>query len=453
MSNIFRRDAAATLRLAGPLIGGQLAYLGLSVIDTVMAGNLSAETLAAVAVGSSVWSSLNVFLLGVLMSVSAFVAQDDGEGTEEARGRIAPFTRQALWVALALAAVSMILAASVRPVLTAVDISPHLIPTIIGYLRALTWGMPAWTLYLTLRFFSEGLGVTRPTLWIGLLGLPANVIANWVLMYGGLGMPALGAVGCGHATAVVWCLELVAMAVYVALHPRYREHALFGRFDGPRLTAIREILRVGVPVGIALLAEVGMFTAVALLMGSLGTVTVAGHQVALNFTALLFMIPLGISMAVTVRVANAVGRRDAEGVQRAGWVGVGLALVTQSLHALLMLTLPRPIAGLYTDDPAVIETAAGLLFFAALFQISDGFQISSSGALRGLKDTRVPMFVTGVAYWGIGIPTGLVLAFPLGWGAQGLWIGLITGLTAAAVPLCWRFAVVSRRLVERWSNP
>ena len=448
-----RREAAATLRLAGPLIGGQLAYLGLSVIDTVMAGNLSAETLAAVAVGSSVWSSLNVFLLGVLMSVSAFVAQDDGEGTEEARARIAPFTRQALWVALGLAAGSMLVAVSVRPVLTAVDIPAHLVPTITGYLRALTWGMPAWTLYLTLRFFSEGLGATRPTLWIGLLGLPTNVFANWVLMYGGLGMPALGAVGCGHATAVVWCLELAAMAVYVALHGRYREHPVITGFDPPRLAAIREILRVGVPVGIALLAEVGMFTAVALLMGSLGTVTVAGHQVALNFTALLFMIPLGISMAVTVRVANAVGRRDAEGVRRAGWVGVGLALGTQSLHALLMLTLPRAIAGLYTDDPAVIEVAAGLLFFAALFQISDGFQISSSGALRGLKDTRVPMLITAVAYWGIGIPTGLALAFPLEMGAKGLWIGLITGLTAAAVPLCWRFAVVSGRLSERWSNP
>lgn len=448
-----RRDAAATLRLAGPLIGGQLAYLGLSVIDTVMAGNLSAETLAAVAVGSSVWSSLNVFLLGVLMSVSAFVAQDDGEGTDEARARIGPFTRQAFWVALGLAALAMIVAASVRPVLTAVDVPATLIPTITGYLRALTWGMPAWTLYLTLRFFSEGLGATRPTLWIGLLGLPANAFANWVLMYGALGMPELGAVGCGHATAVVWCLELVAMGVYIALHPRYREHALFARLDGPRLATVREILRVGVPVGVALVAEVGMFTAVAVLMGSLGTVTVAGHQVALNFTALMFMIPLGVAMAVTVRVANAVGRRDAEGVRRAGWIGVGLALAIQGFNALLMLTLPRSIAGLYTDDPVVIEMAAGLLFFAALFQISDGLQISSSAALRGLKDTRVPMLITGVAYWGIGIPTGLVLAFRLGMGAQGLWIGLITGLTVAAVPLCWRFAVVSRQLAERWSTP
>jgi MATE family multidrug resistance protein len=448
-----RRDAAATLRLAGPLIGGQLAYLGLSVIDTVMAGNLSAETLAAVAVGSSLWASLNVFLLGVLMSVSAFVAQDDGEGTDEARARIAPFTRQALWVALGLAAVTMVEAHSVRPLLTAMDIPAALVPTITGYLRALTWGMPAWTLYLTLRFFSEGLGATRPTLWIGLLGLPANAFANWVLMYGGLGMPALGAVGCGHATAVVWCLELVAMAVYVALHPRYREHTLFGRFDAPQLATVREILRVGLPVGVALVAEVGMFTAVAVVMGSLGTVTVAGHQVALNFTALLFMIPLGVSMAVTVRVANAVGRRDAEGVRRAGWVGVGLALVIQSVNALLMLTLPRSIAGLYTDDPAVISTAARLLFFAALFQISDGLQISSSGALRGLKDTRVPMLVTGVAYWGVGLPTGLVLAFPVGLGAQGLWIGLITGLTVAAVPLCWRFAAVSGRLAERFTPP
>lgn len=446
-----RREAAATLRLAGPLIGGQLAYLGLNVIDTVMAGNLSAETLAAVAVGASIWSSLNVFLLGVLLNVSAFVAQDDGEGSEEAQARIAPFVRQALWVALGLSVVAIAVAFGFRPVLALLGLPAALIPTITGYLKALTWGIPAWGVYLVLRFFSEGLGATRPTLGIGLLGLPANVFANWVLMYGALGAPALGAVGCGHATAAVWWLECLAMAFYVLVHSRYREHRLWARVDRPDPVKIREILRVGLPVGIALVAEVGMFSAVALVMGSLGTVTVAGHQVALNFTALLFMIPLGISMAVTVRVANAVGRRDAAGVRLAGWVGVGLALGVQAINATVMLIFPRFIAGLYTDDPEVIAVAATLLFYAAVFQLSDGLQISSAGALRGLKDTRVPMFVTGFAYWGIGLPAGLLLAFPGDLGAEGLWIGLIAGLTVAAFPLCWRFAVVAARLADRFS--
>ena len=444
-----RHEAAATLRLAGPLIGGQLAYLGLNVIDTVMAGNLSAETLAAVAVGASIWSSLNVFLLGVLLNVSAFVAQDDGEGTEEARSRIGPFVRQALWVALGLSAFTIVVAFSFRPVLALLGLPAALIPTITGYLKALTWGIPAWGVYLVLRFFSEGLGATRPTLGIGLLGLPVNAFANWILMYGALGTPALGAVGCGHATAAVWWLECLTMALYVLVHPRYREHRLWARLDRPDPAKIREILRVGLPVGIALVAEVGMFSAVALVMGSLGTVTVAGHQVALNFTALLFMIPLGISMAVTVRVANAVGRRDAAGVQRAGWVGVGLALAIQAVNATVMLTFPRFIAGLYTDDPEVIGMAVTLLFYAALFQLSDGLQISSAGALRGLKDTRVPMFVTGFAYWGVGLPGGLLLAFPGGLGAEGLWIGLIAGLTVAAGLLAWRLASVSQRFGER----
>lgn len=460
------REAGRTLRLAGPLIGGQLAYLGMNVIDTVMAGHLSATTLAAVALGSSLWSALNLFLIGVLLAVPSFVSQYEGEADlerpeadlerpEAARGRITPFLHQSGWIALGLALGAVVLAWLAEPVLWLMEVEAGLIPIVTGYLRALSWGIPGWVLYLLLRFLSEGLGASRPTLYFGLLGLPVNALANAVLMYGWGPVPALGAVGCGHATSLVWWLQGLGVVVYVLRHPRYRSLELFRRPSPPRWGQLREILAVGVPIGVAIFLEGSLFTVVALIMGSLGTLTMAGHQVALNFAALTFMVPLGLSMAVTVRVGNAVGRRDTDGVLAAGLAGLGLALGTQSVSALVMLGFPRIIADVYTDDPRVIGVAVNLLFLAAVFQLSDGLQVAAAGALRGLKDTRLPMILTAVAYWVVGLPVGWWLAFrgvpgspPLG--APGLWIGLIAGLTVAAVLLVGRFLAVARAFRERY---
>jgi MATE family multidrug resistance protein len=439
----FRRELAATARLAGPLIGGQLTMVGMSTIDTVMAGRLDAVALGAVAVGSSVWASIMLFSTGVLMILAPSIAQAEGAGEP---GRVAPLTRQTIWVSLGLAILGILIAANMRPVLDLLRVDPAIVPGTTGYLRALCWGVPAWAVYMVLRTMSEGLGATRPTLYFGLVGLAVNVPADWVLMYGKFGLPALGARGCGYATAAVWCFQLLGMAIYVARHRRYRHLELFAHFEPPDREAISRLLRLGMPVGVMWLMEVSMFTMVALLIGTMGTIMVAGHQVTINFAAFTFMVPLGLSMATSVRVGNAVGRRDPLGVRLAARAGLALSLCTQTVSASLMLSVPAWIAGIYTDDAAVIAIAVQLLFLAAIFQFSDGIQVLSAGILRGLNDTRVPMLITIVAYWLVGLPLGAVLGFRLGLGARGMWVGLIAGLTAAAVLLGLRYRAMSARL-------
>lgn len=438
-----RREATATVRLAGPIVGGQLAMTGLSFIDTVMAGKLSAVDLAAVAVGASVWSATWLFFLGVLMALPPSVAQLAGGGRLR---RVAPLARQGLWLALGLSVVAVAVVFHPRPLLAAFSVHPEIVDTVVGYLRALTWGIPAFFAYLALRFLCEGLGDTRPVLYFGLLGLPVNAVADYVLMYGRLGFPALGAVGCGHATALVWWAQLAGLALYLALRRRYRELHLFARFDPPRWSRIVELLRIGLPIGVSIFVEASMFAMAALVIGSLGTVAVAGHQVALNFVAVTFMVPLGVAMATTVRVGRAAGARDGDGVRRAAAIGVGLAMAVQVVNGAVMLTLPRRIASIYTGDPRVIAAAAGLLILAAVFQLSDGLQVSAAAALRGLKDTRAPMAITLVAYWLVGFPLGYHLALGRGRGAPGMWIGMIAGLTLAAALLAARLY----RVTSRW---
>lgn len=444
-SSRLRTEIAATSRLAGPLIGAQLAYLGLSFIDTLMAGRLSARALAAVAIGANSWSPLFLLILGVLMAVPPSVAQLDGAGRRE---EIAPFARQALWAGLGVAALVMLAASHLAPVLRLFRVEADLVPIAQGYLDALCWGVPALAVYLLGRFVAEGVGQPRPILLIGLLGLPVNVLADWALMYGKLGLPSLGAVGCGYATAAVWWCQATAMCLYLGLRPRYRRLGLFERLEAPRAAELREVLRVGVPIAVALFSEVGMFAVVALVLGSLGMAAVAAHQVALNFIALIFMIPLGFALGITVRVGNAVGRGDPAGVRFSALVGTGMAMICQALSATVLLTVPRWVVAIYTDDPAVTAGAVQLLFLAALFQLSDGLQVAAAAALRGLKDTRAIMLITLVAYWGVGLPLGYSLTFGAGLGARGMWMGLIGGLTVAALLLAGRFQIASGRFAR-----
>lgn len=435
-----------TVRLALPLIAGQLSAVGMNVIDALLAGHLDAHTLGAVAVGTSVWALALVTAIGVMMALPPSVAQLAGANR---RDEIAPLFRQALWLAAMLGAALFFAVRYGGPCLVGlIGVDRALQADTAGFLRAIAWGAPALAGYFTLRGVSEGLALTRPTMYFGLLGLVLLAPLGWSLMYGKFGLPALGAVGCGAATAAVLWIQFFALLTWVLLRPPYRNLGLFTCFDPPRPAALVELLRIGVPMGITLLMEGGLFVAVALAISTLGETVVASHQVALNVAAVAFMVPLGLAMAITVRVGYAAGRGDDEGVRYAGFVGIGLTLATQLVSSLVMLIAPHAIAALYTRDAAVVALAAQLLVLAGVFQFSDGIQVAANGALRGLKDTRVPMLVTTLAYWGIGMPAGVWLAFRAGLGARGMWMGLIAGLTAAAVLLFLRF----RGLAEsgRW---
>lgn len=429
--------------LAAPLIAGQLAGVLMTFVDTVMAGRLSPEALASVAAGAAIWHTVMLAGMGVLMAVSPSVAQLEGAGRQR---EIAPLVRQALWIAGGLTLATGVVYLGAAPLLTALELDPALHPTILGYLRALLWGAAPMYAFLALRFLCEGMEISRPVMYFGFVGLAVNVVANSVLIYGRLGFPALGAVGCGYATSAVWWTELAGLIIYIRYHPRLRPLRLFERFEWPRAEVLGGLLRLGLPIGFSFFVEVSMFAGVALLMGTISTAAVAGHQVAINVASITFMVPLGISLATTVRVGNALGRGDLVATRRAGWIGLLLMLATQLVSATVLLTLPRQIAAIYSRDAALVAIAAELLILAAIFQLSDGLQVVAAGALRGLKDTRGPMIVTVVAYWLFGLPFGYWLGFHRGLGPRGLWIGFIGGLTVAGVLLTIRFAQLSSGL-------
>ncbi|RDS79054.1 MATE family efflux transporter [Dyella monticola] len=430
------REIGATVRLALPLILAQLAAIGSNVIDAVLAGHVSAHVLGAVAVGASIWSLALVSGIGMMMAVPPSISQLDGAGRKHEAGEV---FHQAIWLALAMGVLLWFAVRHAEPLLKLIGISPSLYAGVNEFLHAISWGAPAMTCYFALRGLSEGLSMTRPSMYFSFGGLALLLPLGYIFMFGKLGLPPQGARGCGIATATVLWLEMLAFGVYVFVHRNYEGLGVFEHFEWPDRKRIGRLVHIGLPMAITLLAEGGLFVAAALMIGTMGEDMVASHQVALNVAALFFMVPLGLAMAITVRVGNAVGRGDAPGIRYAGFCGIGLTLITQTISAGMMLGFPHLIASLYTHDRTVIGLAAQLLVLAGLFQFSDGIQVASNGALRGLKDTRVPMAITLFAYWMVGMPVGWWLAFHQHLGARGIWMGLIAGLSMAAVLLFVRF--------------
>lgn len=441
------QDLRETLVLALPLIAGQLALFGQHVVDVVLAGHLGARVLGVVAIGTNAWGIAVMAVVGVMMALPPGVAQLDGAGR---RGEVVGLFRQAIWLALGVGVVMQQVAFWGGPmVVHAIGTEPGLAAETASFIRIISFAAPAVALFCACRGLTDGVSMPRVSLGFGLLGLVVLTPLGWAMMYGRLGFPAMGAEGCALANLITMWIAALSYLGYVRFSRQTRD--LGWRRGGvrPDPAAILGLLRLGVPMSVSLVLEAGVFGAVALMIISFGEIAVGSHQIAMSVAALSFMVPLGLAMAVTVRVGNAVGRGDPVGMRRAGLVGVGTALVTQSVPCALMLTIPTTIAGLYTSDPALVAGAASLLALAALFQLSDGVQVASAGALRGLKDTRIPMFIAALSYWGVGMPTGWLLAFPGGFGVPGMWMGLIAGLTCAAVLLLGRFHRQSRSLARR----
>jgi MATE family multidrug resistance protein len=369
------------------------------------------------------------------------VAQAHGAGDEVAVGRS---TRQALWLATILAIPGFILLRQAPQLLILLGQEASTVALTDGYLEAISWATLPLLWFGVLRHLVEGLSRPRVVTIITAIGVLVNISANWVLMYGKFGLPAMGLRGCGWASTLVYWMMLAALLVFIVAHRDFRTYAIFSKLGKPDRDYFIQLLKIGWPIGVSHGLEMGLFATTAFLMGVLGVEVLAAHQIALQSAAYTFMVPMGLSIATSVRVGQAVGAGKMEHARRAGFVGIGLGAAFMFVAALVFWFAPRTVIALFVDvnqtgNATLVEMAVRLLGLAAVFQVFDGIQVTSMGALRGLKDTRMPMLIALIAYWLIGLPGGYFFAFNLEWNAPGLWWGLVLGLGSAAIMLFWRF--------------
>jgi len=439
----FRHEVRKAAILAAPLALGHLSAGLIGFVNNVIAGHHSTNTLAGVAVGTAIFWLPVTIPMGVLMALPPSVSQLDGAGRQS---EIGPLFQQALWLALVLGIALMGLQTLTVLALEPMGIAAEVRPTAEAFLHGIRWGIPGLSLYFALRYLSEGMHWTWPTMAFGFGGLLLLLPLGYVFTFGRLGLPELGAAGLGYASSIMMWAQALGFALYLARSRRFAGLGLFTGFGWPRWTVIADLLRVGLLIGVTVAMEVGLFVGASLLIGRIGELEVAAHQIAINVAGLCFMIPFGLSEATTVRVGHAVGRGlGAEGVRRAAFASLLLVLVTQTLSASVLLLGHGTVVRLYTADLAVAALASSLLLYAAAFQFPDGIQALAAGALRGLKDTRIPMLLVTLAYWGVGMPLGAGLALGFGWGPYGMWAGMIAGLSMAAVLLGLRFLRSSRQ--------
>ncbi|TRX56734.1 MATE family efflux transporter [Thalassomonas sp. M1454] len=443
----FFTDTKDLMKLAYPILIAQLIQNLMSFADTVMAGRVSATDMAAVAVASSIWLPIILTIYGVVMALSAIVSQYAGSKRFNA---IAKSTVQTAWIALILSLLIIIVFYAITPYLEPkLALEPKLKELMFDYLGYIVWGGPGYCLYIVLRNYTEGLSFTKPTMVISIIGLIINIPANYIFIYGEFGAPELGGAGCGIATAIVYWAMFLGMLAYVYWSKKLAHINLFKGLSWPDFNEITTILKLGVPIALSLLFEVSLFSVVAIILAPLGSEIVASHQIAINFSGMLFMIPLSIAMAVTIKVGFAVGEDNQQQAKDICTNSMILGFIIAICTATITIVFREQIALIYTNDQSVINLAAQLMFLAALFQFSDFIQVISAGALRGYKDTKSILYITFVSYWLVGLSLGVILGIT-DWivprlGAAGFWIGFISGLTTAAIFLAWRLKVIQRR--------
>jgi MATE family multidrug resistance protein len=451
VSERFGSEARALASLGLPMIVTQFCIMAMGFIDTAMAGHYDAVDLAGVAMGGNVLWPVFMLMTGLSMALTPIVAQLRGAGRVGESGAV---VRQGLWIALFASVVTVVIVAEAEPLYHWAGVDPEVVRVAMGYLRAVAWGVPASLAYVTLRHVAEGLGHTRPPMLIAVAALPVNAALNYVLIFGMFGFPKLGGVGCGWATAAVFWTEPLLM-LFVVARPYFRETGLLERVDPPKWSEISRILRIGAPIGATIFLEMAVFSVIGFLIGAMGVTTLAAHSIASNLGWLTYVIPMGLGSAASVRVGYFVGAGDLgrarSSAASAYWISLSYAL----LVSVLIVGLRHLLVGVYTNDTAVLEVAANLVLLIAAYQIADDTQVTASGALRGYKDTRVPMISSLLGYWVVALPLGAVLGY--GWlgfspiGVYGFWVGMTVGLTLVSVSLGIRLWWLSRdeRLVAR----
>ncbi len=436
-------EARSTLALAWPMILTNLAQTGMTTTDVLMMGRIGPDAVAAGALGANLYFAVLIFGIGVVSAAAPMIAAERGRRRHAVRD-VRRTVRQGFWSCVAISLPSWVFLWNGEAILLLLGQEPRLAAMAGDYLRPLMLSMLPFLGYLVLRSYVAAMERPNWALIACLIGLVFNAFANWVLMFGHLGFPALGLVGSGIATALSSTLLFAVLSCVVLLDRRFRRYRLFGRFWRPDWVRFRAFWRLGLPIGATLFFEVSIFNAAIFLMGIIGPTALAAHAIAIQIASLTFMVPMGFGQAVTVRVGLFFGARDPEGVRLAGWTAFALGIGFMALMAVMMVATPHLLISAFLDldapaNAAVIELAVVFLAMAAVFQVADGAQVLGAGMLRGLHDTRVPMIYALLGYWGLGLPIGAALGFLTPLGGTGIWVGLATGLAAVAVLMTWRW--------------
>jgi len=438
-------ESKKIIKLSVPLFIAQFAQTAMGFVDTVMAGGVSSTDMAAVAIASSIWLPCILFGVGVLMAVVPLTAQAHGAND---LAQIPKTGQQGLYLALLLSIPIGVILFNAGMLMTLMDIEELLALITVKYLYAMIFAIPAFLLFQALRNYIEGLSLTKPAMVIGFLGLLVNIPLNWMFVYGEWGAPAMGGAGCGVATAIVYWLMSMALAGYVYYTKKLRHYPLFINFTKPDMKHILSISKLGLPVAVAMFFEVTIFAAIAILVAPLGANVVASHQIAINFSSMIFMLPMSIANAVSIRVGFNLGKKSNNGAKQASYAGFAIGLGASIITALSTVIFKEQIALLYSDHREVIDLAIVLILLSAIYQCVDAIQVVAAGALRGYKEMNAIFTRTFISYWIVGLPLGYVLGMtdlltePLG--AVGFWIGITVGLTVAAILLGQRLYVIQK---------
>ncbi|CAM3053010.1 MATE family efflux transporter [Vibrio rarus] len=442
----YQKEAKNLIKLATPILIASIAQTGMGVVDTIMAGGVSATDMAAVAIASSIWLPSILFGIGILMALIPIVAQLNGRGHQH---KIANEIQQGASLAVLIGFPIAIVLLQTSSILHLMDVDATMARITTGYMHAMLPAVPAFLFFQTLRSFTDGMSLTKPAMIIGFAGLLINIPLNYIFVYGKLGIPELGGIGCGVATTIVYWIMFAMLLFYTMTSKRLKSIGLFDTWHKPKLKAQFRLFKLGLPVALAIFFEVTLFAVVALLVSPLGPIVVAAHQIAINVSSMVFMIPMSIGGAVSIRVGHKLGEEDTEGARIASHVAIILGLSLAVITAILTVLFRENIADLYTDNRAVTTISVQLLLLAAIYQFSDTVQVVAAGALRGYKDMKSIFSRTFISYWVVGLPTGYILGSShwLGepMGAHGYWYGFIVGLTTAAILLALRIKWMHRQ--------
>ncbi len=445
----FTRESGALMQLSIPIILTQIATQAMGFVDTTMAGQVSPADLAAIALGTSLWIPVLLLLRGIIMALTPVVAYH--RGARDFRSVSVEFF-QMVWLALIASVILIAYLVSAKPILEWIGVASEIIPIGSDYAFALAFGVPGIALFYTLNGFCEGMNNTKVPMIISVIGLLVNIPVNYVLIYGKFGFPEMGAVGCGWATSLVYWMMSGMLYSYIRAHHHYKTIINFSD-AAPKAKEMFHLLKLGLPIGMNIAVCGSIFAVIALMIGRIGAENVAAAQIALNISSMTYVIPMSISFGITIRVGHALGEKNELSAIERSKIGILVAAMISLLSVATFLLFPDWIIRLYTTDPTISATAATLLVFTAMYQFSDALQTSANGALRGYKDTKIPMFLAIASYWGLALPMGMVLGLTdyvvPAMGETGFWVGILTGLTVAAGLMLFRLRyVIKNRDIE-----